>query len=110
MSRQIQQLRYYGPNSENNSPASASSAKWINGQVFNSYYPIIQLGIQAIPGTKFYLNQSSDPICIGATGLFELDLSGGAEITDITFSSASIANIANNSHAGLIVDIIYEKD
>jgi hypothetical protein len=36
--------------------------------------PIVQLGIQSVPGTKFYLNGSNNPIIIGNTGIYELDL------------------------------------
>ena len=32
-----------------------------------------KLGIQAPPGTKFYINSSTSPIMIGRTGIYELD-------------------------------------
>ena len=32
-----------------------------------------KLGIQAPPGTKFYINSSASPIMIGRTGIYELD-------------------------------------
>ena len=70
--------------------------------------PVIQLGIQSLPGTKFYLNNSNDPIIIGNTGIYELDLNGLSEITAISFDRASINAIATNQNGYLIVDILYE--
>jgi hypothetical protein len=35
---------------------------------------VSHLGIQGIPGTTFYLNQNGDPITIGITGVYEIDL------------------------------------
>ena len=32
-----------------------------------------KLGIQAPPGTKFYINSSTSPIMVGRTGIYELD-------------------------------------
>ena len=72
--------------------------------------PISQLGIQALPGTKFYLNGSNDPIIIGHTGIYELDLEGLAEITALSFDAKSIEAINGNNNSFLIVDIIYEQE
>jgi hypothetical protein len=72
--------------------------------------PISQLGIQSLPGTKFYLNNSNDPIIIGHTGIYELNLEGMAEITALAFDSKSIEAINGNYNSFLIVDIIYERE
>jgi len=39
-----------------------------------------------MPGVKFYLNNEDDPIIIGASGIFELDLlNTSASITQLIF-------------------------
>ncbi|MBO7535626.1 MAG: hypothetical protein J6T34_00605, partial [Bacilli bacterium] len=73
-----------------------------------NYLPIVQLGVQCLPGTKFYLNNSSDPIIIGSTGIYEIDLIGETEISALSFDSGSISSVNNNDNASLIVDMIYE--
>ena len=86
MARRVTQFRYYGNNNKNNShPESGNTAaNFVNGEVFRDYFPIYQLGIQTLPGTKFYLNSSRvDPIIVGATGIYELDLTGIAKIDDL---------------------------
>jgi hypothetical protein len=52
--------------------------------------PISQLSIQALPGTKFYLNNSYDPIVIGYTGIYEITINNLAEITSLKFDYESI--------------------
>ena len=61
-----------------------------------------------MPGTKFYLNEATDPIIIGATGIYELDLDGQAEITNLQFEARSMKLIKENNNAFLIIDIIYD--
>jgi hypothetical protein len=40
------------------------SGRIFQGRIFS------QLGIQAPPGTKFYINNGTNPVIIGYTGLF----------------------------------------
>lgn len=110
MAKKIKQYRYYKEGSEKNFPAEISGANLISGTIFNSATPITQLGIQTVPGTTFYVNNSVDPIVVGSTGIYELDLSTGAFITNLRFNRTSIENIAspNNMAAYLIVDTVYE--
>ena len=108
MAKQIKQFRYYKQNSPKNYPTNISIANLASGSIFSKYMPVIQLGIQSLPGTKFYLNNSNDPIIIGNTGIYELDLNGLSEITAISFDRASINAIATNQNGYLIVDILYE--
>lgn len=117
MAKQIKQFRYYNDgfyNETNNQPKKLPQGDLVtlehfqNGSVFQGYYPIVQLGIQSLPGTKFYLNDSIDPIMIGQTGVFELDLSNNTEITSLKFDIASLKLIKANSGAYLIIDIIYD--
>jgi hypothetical protein len=63
-----------------------------------------------LPGTKFYLNNSADPIIIGSTGIYELDLEGVAEISALSFDSKSIDSIKDTNSAYLIVDAIYDVE
>ena len=70
---------------------------------------MVQLGVQSLPGTEIYINGSEDPIIIGLTGLYELDLKAGTTITSLRFGSQSMNNIKNNENAFLIVDCIYQE-
>lgn len=111
MNRKIKQIRYYGPGHVNNEPPTIHKNILRSGGAFSEYTPIIQLGIQGIPGTKFYLNDSASPVIIGATGIYELDVSDYTQITGLSFDLESlnmIDNSATPSTAYLIVDIIYE--
>ena len=108
MAKQIKQFRFYNQKSSKNYPSNITMANLASGAIFSSYVPIIQLGIQTLPGTRFYLNNANDPIIIGNTGIYELDLQGLSEITSLTFEQRSIQAISDNNNAYLIVDIIYE--
>ena len=121
MAKRIKQYRYY--NEANNGVTKNQPSKvqdesgemqdtsykhYVSGLVFGSYFPVLQLGIQALPGTKFYLNNAVDPSVIGLTGIWEVDLDGQTEITAIQIDNQSIQNIANNPNAYLIIDVIYD--
>lgn len=110
MAKQIKQIRYYGESNPNNNPQGASLfTELVTGKAFSNYVPMLQLGIQALPGTRFFLNgNTSSPIIIGGTGIYELDLNG-SEITDLKFASTSLNAIKNNNNAHLIVDIVYDN-
>ena len=106
MAKQIMQFRYYAEKNPKTQPKNLTKGQLQVGSVFTDYTPITQLGIQALPGTKFYLNYSTTPIIIGSTGIYELDLEGLSEITHISFDPSSIENINKNNNAYLIVDVI----
>ena len=108
MAKQVQQFRYYEEENEKNWPNNIAMRNLVTGSIFAYYHNITQLGVQGLPGTKFYLNNSNSPIIIGSTGIYELDLNGLAEIISIQFDRDSIQAIGNNRNAFLIVDIIYE--
>lgn len=121
MAYKVKQFRYYNDKSsevsesKRNQPATLdgtttliTSDHYVSGDVFGKYFPVTQLGIQALPGTKFYLNEAVDPVIIGATGIYELDLTNGIQISKITFDRKSMEIIKNNDNAFLIVDIIYD--
>ena len=107
----IAQIRYYGDGDNRNAPADLTAntlTKNDNG-LFNSYGNISQIGIQARPNAKFWLNNSRYEIIMGETGIYELDLKNTGFITDIKFSSDTIQvyNKADNTDR-LIIDIVYE--
>lgn len=110
MSKQIYQVRYYKDNDSRNEPSGLTMAKLKSGSAFSGKLPIVQLGIQTLPGTKFYLNNSTSYVMVGVTGVYELELEGTTEITSLTFSADSLKMIADQSDSYLIVDIIYEKE
>ena len=106
MANKIMQFRYYGEKVSNNQPSNISASNLASGHIFSGYLPITQLGIQTLPGTKFYLNNSIYPVVIGSTGIYELDLKGVTQMTEIHFDKRSLNLINENNNAYLIVDII----
>ena len=111
MAKKIMQFRYYGDGNSKNYPKNISKDILRSGAIFesNDCYPIIQLGIQSLPGTLFYLNSANTSIKIGSTGIYELDLEGYTTIDRLTFDQNSLTLIDNNPSAYLIVDMICDK-
>lgn len=107
MAKRVKQIRYYADNSNNNY-GNPTYRNLISGSLISNFVPILQLGIQTLPGTKFYLNGSNNPIIVGNTGIYELNLQGLTEINSLQFDASSLSLIANNNNAYLIIDIIYE--
>lgn len=111
MAKQIKQFRFYRDEDERNYPEIiTTSTNLSSGEVFAKYMPISQLSIQALPGTKFYLNNSNSPIIIGYTGIYELSVNNLAEITSLKFDYESIMRLNTNKETVLLVDIIYDKE
>lgn len=110
MAKQIKQFRYYGDGESNNQPNNLTTKELNLGTAFKNITAITQLGIQTLPGIRFRLNNATDPIIIGSTGIYELDLDGIAEITQLSFEANSLSVIANNPNAYLIIDMICEED
>lgn len=111
MARAIRQFRYYGNDNLKNQPSGITVSGLTSGTVFfkdSGLISIVQLGIQTLPGTKFYINDAIDPIIIGSTGIYELDLKGLTDITSLSFEEKSINQIDLLDSAYLIVDAIYE--
>ena len=117
MARKVYQFRYYGEGNEKNQPRKIkgdqediNGAKLRSGSIFKNYLPIKQLGIQTMPGVKFYLNNSIDPIIVGSTGIYELNVDNLTEITALNFDLTAINMINNNpSLSYIIVDILYDN-
>lgn len=125
MAKAIHQFRFYTDSSteSRNEPSGKeytdiggmeafSKGTLFDGSVEGSskYIPIFQLGVQTIPGTRFYLNDGVDPIIIGSTGIYELDMDNGVEISKMTVDIDSLKKISEMQNGYLIIDIIYEKE
>lgn len=108
MSKKIEQIRYYQQKDPRNWPKDININRLISGSVFK--YPIIQLGIQTLPGVQFYLNHGVTPITVGNTGIYDLDLEGVTEITHLNFDPVSMKMINNSIDSYVIVDFIYESE
>ena len=110
MAKHVMQFRYYEDNHTNNQPVELNADQLVNGTVFAKYLPFTQLGIQALPGTRFYLNDNIEgPVIVGSTGIYELELEGISKISSLKFDSKSLKLIADNPNAFLIIDVIYES-
>lgn len=112
MAKHIMQFRYYGDNQSNNQPSEDTNLKnhLQDGTVFAKYLPFTQLGIQSLPGIRFYLNDNIEgPIILGSTGIYELELEGISKISSLKFDSRSLDLIEKNPNGYLIIDVIYES-
>lgn len=125
MARRIAQFRYFGDGEigvnaitqttlykhiSSNYTEAINKSVLADGSIFINYTPIVQLGVQTLPGTKFYLNANTDPIIVGASGIYELDLSNTSTvISSIMFDLGSLELISNNPDGYLIIDIVYEE-
>ena len=114
MAKQVKQFRYYGESLENqlnNFPLKININNLSDGTIFQDekVLPISQLGIQTLPGTKFFLNGNSTqrPIIVGHTGIYELNLNNLTQITALQFHRESL-ELINNQNGVLIIDVIYE--
>ena len=115
MAKYLMQFRYYGNQFENNDLSNIRYEELISGSHFISCRPnatsIASLGIQTLPGVKFYLNNSQiDPIIIGPSGIYELGIDENYEITGLQFDRKSIDSINANNGAYLIIDIVYNVE
>ena len=111
MAKHIMQFRYYNDEQGNNNQPEDLNAESLNkGTIFAKYLPFTQLGIQALPGTRFFLNDNIEgPVIIGSTGIYELELEGISKINSLDFDPKSLKLIADNPNAFLIIDVIYES-
>lgn len=111
MAKKIIQFRYFGELNDKNYPLTITKTKLMSGVIFDGYTPIIKLGIQSLPGTKFRLNANQDYIMIGGTGLYELDMTqGSGTITSMNFDEISLTNIDENNDGYLLIDMLYEEE
>ena len=107
MIQKFKQIRYFNDNSDKNNPTNLTQEDLISGICFDKYLPANQIGISALPGTKFYLNGGISPVIINFSGLFELNLSNEGTISSLHFDEKSLAYIKENDSAYLLVDLVY---
>ena len=122
MGKVIKQYRYYGEKSELNFPSDRTTLQGlVTGTTFfqanDEYISILSIGIQTVPGVKFRINEptsgnmSKEGIVVGNTGIFELNLSDGYEITNLRFDRESLKLIGNSSsNTYLIIDVVYNTE
>ena len=109
MAKQLYQIRY---NTVDANIAKEDGYLLTRDDTFAPYTAhggIEQLGIQAPPGTKFYINSSPDPVMVGGTGIYELNLANQIAITTFRFDQESIENIKKTSNLSLLIDMIYRE-
>lgn len=116
MSKTIKQYRFYGDGNQHNQPQNISKENMNEGDIFLSdsiiqeLGMITNLGIQGLPGTKFYINDNPSPIILGMMGVFELDLSNYSFIYKIKVDYDSAKTIENTEDGYLIIDTIYNTE
>ena len=112
MAKYVNQIRYYGDGNDKNYPKNNVSLTTLqSGSIFHNTLPIVQLGIQTLPGMKIYINNHTNPIIVGQTGIYELNVDGISYITDLRFDGTTLNIInRNQQNAYLIVDYLYEKE
>lgn len=104
MGYKFAQVRY---NQSNSSMSNTTAAAMISGLAFTNYTQIVQLGIQAPPGTKFYLEDSTNALMVGASGVFQLDLRETSTFSGLRFDEQSVHFVELNGSSYIIVDILY---
>ena len=112
------QFRYYGVGKSQNYPDDTS---WIGSNSDGSERlnlldrlggNAVKIGIQTLPGVKFYISDSStaNSIIIDHTGVYELDLRNTTTtISSLYFEPESLFRISEVGNASLIVDILYNS-
>lgn len=110
MATKFAQFRYGGDGAVwTSTSASVTRDGLTTGEAFRNYCPLTQLGIQAIPGTRFFLNYGTEPIVVGPAGIWEIDVRAGVTIEALSFDPVTLdLNVTSESMPGLIVDFIYE--
>lgn len=108
--RRIAQFRFRGNSNKENYPTTLRQDDLAVGNLFRDYGPVSQLGIQAPPGLRFYLNNSAYPIMVGETGIYELDLENVGRITAIRFEREDLNSFYEKLDPAdkLLIDIVYE--
>jgi hypothetical protein len=117
----IAEFRFYSEGNKNNYPPD--SEIWLNAlkedigedkkNLLSNYNGAKKIGIQGLPGTVFYLDDSTpEGIMIDHTGIYELDLRDTTvTINSLYFDGESLATISKVGNASLIVDALcYKKD
>lgn len=117
----VVEFRFYSEGNKNNYPQDPKV--WLKAlqddvaedekNLLSNYNGAKKIGIQGLPGTIFYLDDSTpDGIMIDHTGIYELDLRDTTvTIHSLYFDGESLAIISQTDNASLIVDALcYKKD
>lgn len=110
MGKQIKQIRYYSEGDSRNNPENLSLFQLVEGSAFGNYMPVTRLSIQTTPGIKFYLNNGLNPVIIGFTGIYELDINNLAEITSLRFDHTTVSSLNESKDTYLFVDMVYDEE
>lgn len=115
MIKKLKQFRFYDSQDLLQDPPLVRTTNpksfFSSGTDFSAYLPIIHLGVQTLPGTRIYLNNNYDaPVIVGATGIYELDLTGTTGlISHLQVDPTSMDIIDQTATGYIIIDIIYES-
>ena len=116
MSKTIMQYRFYEKENPHNQPSDiniidlAMGTTFLSDDIKTNYGLITSIGIQTLPGTKLSINQNIDPVIVGHSGIFELDLTGKSSIYKLAFGIKSLEKIASAENGHLIVDVVYDTE
>lgn len=102
MAKKIKQYRLL---SEDIKEGSDVAEQWQSGEFAST--PIVQLGIQTLPGIEFQINNSLECVTIGQSGIYELELTDEVSINSIKFTAQSLKRLKDSPDGYLIVDTIY---
>lgn len=106
MSQLIYKQYIYDNDNSSRNVGVETASQLSNGLDFGN--AISHIGVQALPGTKFYLGNSNDPIIVGFLGYIEVDLTLlNTSYSFIRFDSTSLDVIKNNKSAILLIDTTY---
>lgn len=96
------QIRYYADdNQEQNYPKDVKKSDLVSGRIFQQYFPITNIRIEAMPGTKFYINNGIKPIYMNPKGIYELR---DTRITKLNFDIVSLEKINQNDKQILLIE------
>ena len=111
-----EQSYYNYPLQINNEETPIIMNSYVDGSIFvggegnnkDKKLAFTKVGIQAPPGTKFYINNPgfTNPAIIGTSGNITLDFADGGEILDLHFDQKSMEIIKDNPNYILIIDTI----
>ena len=110
MAKRIKQFRFFSTTDTAHNTPNTNFQTLVSGNLFSDILPILQLGIQALPGTKFYVHSSTSPVIVGVTGVYEMNLQDNTQITSLSFDGNSLQAISNSSTGGLIIDVTYDNN
>lgn len=67
----------------------AKIIKQYTTNILDEDHKIYQLGVQATPGSTLYINNTNNPIVIGPSGIFQVELEDGSYISTVKVNSSN---------------------